>query len=110
MRKLSLATCQLILQVFSPQDQAEVAHILAYDCADNLTFLENQDELGLEPVRFALLKLSRGTIAEFKWWANMARVDWRDLLTAAGFAGSPTAHQEWASTTYGITSTKPSGT
>ena len=110
MRKLSPATCQLILQVFSPQDQAEVAHTLAYDCADNLTFLENQDELGLEPVRFALLKLSRGTIAEFKWWANMAKVDWRDLLTAAGFAGSPTAHQEWASTTYGITSTKPSGT
>jgi hypothetical protein len=40
----------------------------------------------------------------------MAKVDWHDLLTAAGVAGSPTAHQEWAKVTYGITSTKPSET
>jgi hypothetical protein len=110
MRKLSPATCQLILRIFSSQDQAEVAHVLANECADNLTFLENQDENGLEPVRFAILKLSRGNIAEFRWWANLARVDWRDLLTAAGFGGSPTAHEEWAKMRYGVTSTKPSGT
>jgi len=110
MRKLSPATCQLILQMFSSQDQAEVAHALANECADNLIFLENQDEYGLEPVRFAVLKLSRGNIAEFKWWANMARVDWRDVLTAAGFAGSPMAHQQWAKLSYGVTSTKPSST
>jgi hypothetical protein len=28
---------------------------------------------------------------------------------AAGFSGSPTAHQEWASASYGITSIKPNG-
>jgi len=110
MRKLSPATYQLVQQAFSSQDQAEVARVLANECADNLAFLENANEFGLEPVRFAVVKLSRGNIAEFKWWATMARVDWRDLLQAAGFAGSPTAHQEWASTTYGLTSTKPSGT
>jgi len=110
MRKLSPATCQLILRVFSSQDQAEVAQILANECADNLPFMEHQNEYGLEPVRFAVLKLSRGNIAEFKWWATMAKVDWHDLLTAAGFGSSSTAHQEWASASYGITSTKPSGT
>ena len=110
MKKLSPATCQLILRIFSSQDQAEVAQALANGCADNLTFLENQDEYGLEPVRFAVLKLSRGNIAEFRWWANMAKVDWHDLLAAAGFSNSLTAHQEWAKATYGITSTMPSGT
>ena len=110
MRKLSPATCQLILRVFSSQDQAEVAQILANECADNLPFMEHQNEYGLEPVRFAVLKLSWGNIAEFKWWANMAKVDWHDLLTAAGFGSSSTAHEEWASASYGITSTKPSGT
>ena len=105
MRKLSPATCQLVLQVFSPQDQAEVARILANECANNLPFMEHQNEVGLEPVRFAVVKLSRGNIADLRWWATMARVDWRDLLAAAGFAGSPTAHQEWASATYGVTFT-----
>jgi hypothetical protein len=109
MRKLSPATCQLILQVFSAQDQPEVAQVLANRCADNLPFLENQDEYGLEPMRFAVVKLSQGNIAEFRWWANMAQTDWRDVLAAAGFAGSPTAHQQWASMSYGITSTKPNG-
>ncbi len=110
MRKLTPATCQLILRVFSSQDQAEAAQILANECADNLPFMEHQNEVGLEPVRFAVLKLSRGNIAELKWWASITRVDWHDVLAAAGFAGSPTAHQEWASASYGITSTKPSGT
>ncbi len=45
MKKLSPATCQLILQVFSPQDQAEVAQILANECADNLPLMEHQDEV-----------------------------------------------------------------
>jgi len=110
MRKLSPATCQLVLQAFPAQDQAEVAQILANRCADNLPFLENQDEYGLEPVRFAVVKLSRGSFADLKWWANLAQVDWRGVLTAAGFSGSSTAHQAWASATYGITSTKPSET
>jgi hypothetical protein len=110
MKKLSPATCQLILKVFSPQEQAEVARVLAHECADNLTFLENQDEYGLELVRFAVVKLSRGDIGEFKWWATMAKVDWRDVLTAAGFSGSQTAHLEWARANYGVTSTKPSDT
>jgi len=110
MRKLSPATCQLVLQVFPSQDQAEVAQVLANDCADNLPFMEHQNEYGLEPVRFAVVKLSRGNIAELRWWANLARVDWHDVLTAAGFGGSPTAHQAWASASYGITSTKPSET
>lgn len=110
MRKLSPATCQLILRAFSPPDQPEVAQTLVNECADNLPFMERQDQYGLEPVRFAVVKLSRGNIAEFRWWANIAREDWPDLLAAAGFAGSPTAHQEWAKAAYGVTSTKPSET
>jgi len=110
MRKLSPATCQLVLRAFSPQDQREVAQALVSECADNLPFMEHQDEYGLEPVRFAVVKLSRGIVAEFRWWTNIAREDWPDVLAAAGFAGSPTAHQEWAKATYGITSTKPSET
>ena len=110
MKKLSPATCQLILRAFSPQNQAEVARILANECADNLPLMERRDEYGLEPVRFAVVKLSRGNIANLRWWASLARVNWNDLLVAAGFSASPTAHQEWASASYGVTLTKPKGT
>ena len=111
MKKLSLATCQLLLEVFSSQeDQIEAARTLANECADNLPFMEYQEEYALEPVRFAVMKLSRGSIAEFRWWVNLAKTDWRGVLAAAGFDASPTAYQAWAAMTYGITSTKPSGT
>ena len=110
MKKLSPATCQLLLRAFSPQNQREVAQVLVSECADNLPFLEHQDEYGLEPVRFAVVKLSGGNVAEFRWWASIAQQDWPDLLVAAGFSGSPTAYQEWANAAYGITSTKPSET
>jgi hypothetical protein len=110
MVKLSPATCQIILQVFAPEHQAEAAHILAYDCADNLPLFETQDEIRLDRMRFAVLKLCRGSLSELRWWVSLAQEDWRSVLLAAGFAEKGSAHQEWAKATYGVTSTEPSET
>ena len=110
MVKLSPATCQIILQVFAPEDQAEAARILAYDCANNIPLFETQDETGLDRMRFAVLKLCRGNLAELRWWVGLAQEDWRNVLLAAGFAEKGSAHREWARATYGVTSTEPSET
>ena len=110
MVKLSAATCHIILRVFAPENQAEAARILAYDCADNIPLFETQDEIGLDRMRFAVLKLCRGNLAELRWWASLAQQDWRDVLLAAGFAEKGSAHRDWARTTYGVTSTDPSET
>lgn len=111
MKKLSRATVEIINRLFAPEQQARVGRLLAEECGDNLPFLESQDEHGLEPIRFAVLKLSRGNLLEMEWWVSLAKADWRDVIRAAGFAGSPTAHREWAADVYhGRTSTTPSKT
>ncbi len=66
------------------------------DCGNNLPFFEDADEYGLERVRFAVIKLSRGNIKKLEEWVQAAQLDWRDVLMAAGFGKSITAHQRWS--------------
>lgn len=95
MSKLSEATQEKIRQLFPPEQHEETARLLRDECGNNLPLCEHWDEYGLERVRFAALKLSRGNLPELYHWVNLAKVDWRDVLMAAGFAHSVTAHKEW---------------
>jgi hypothetical protein len=49
----------------------------------------------LERVRFAALRLSKGTLAGLSDARELAHIDWRDLLVAAEFGEDPTAHERW---------------
>ena len=70
--------------------------MLRNECADNLPFCEDIDETGLKRLRFAVLRLSEGDPAKLRSAVDLAQSDWRDLLMAAGFGSSLTAHEEWA--------------
>jgi hypothetical protein len=93
--KLSQATEERIRRVFRPELRAEVARILEEECGNNLHFCEALDEVGMERIRFAVLKLSQGEIDKLKWWVKDAQRDWRDVLMDAGFGESLTAHKRW---------------
>lgn len=50
---------------------------------------------GLERIRFAVLKLVARNPKNENIAFNHAKMDWRDLFVAAGFAQSATEHDRW---------------
>ena len=93
---LSPRTILLIELVFSPKDMAEAAHWLESECGNNLPFCDKLDADGLERIRFAALKLSKGNIHKLLKAIDEACMDWRDLLMAAEFGYDVHAHEAWA--------------
>jgi hypothetical protein len=93
--ELSKATWERLRRLFPPQQQEEAARLLADECGNNLPFCEDLDPVGLERIRFAVLKLSGGNIEELRTAIKDAQTDWRDVLMSAGFGESVTAHESW---------------
>jgi len=73
-----------------------VETLLREECAENLPLMKGTDPVALERVRFAVLKLSGGSVDELRKWIDQAKVDWRDVLMAAGFGHSVNAHRDWS--------------
>jgi hypothetical protein len=96
MAALSATTRKVIAACFPPKQQTEAARLLGEECGSNLPFLENFDEVQLERVRFAVIKLSGGNLDKLRQATQIAQQDWRDVLVAAGFGHSLTEHQRWA--------------
>ncbi|MDR3401841.1 MAG: hypothetical protein P4L99_05010 [Chthoniobacter sp.] len=92
---LSPETSRRVELLFAPEQRAEVTRLLFEECGNNLPFLENRDEQGLERFQFAALKLSGGDLHGLREAIDLAKLDWRDLLVAAGFAHDPLEHQRW---------------
>jgi hypothetical protein len=81
--------------LFPPADRREAARLLEEECADDLPFCEGSDAESLERLRFAVLKLSHGDLSKLQEWVGAAKVDWRDVLVAAGWGNDLRAHQRW---------------
>jgi hypothetical protein len=92
--QLSAETEKRISLLFSPDQQQLVCTRLFQECGNNLPFLENLDEVQLQRFQFAVLKLSEGKMDKLDEAIELAKVDWRDLLVAAGFE-EPDAHTSW---------------
>ena len=69
--------------------------LLENDCGENLPLLRETDKYGLERYRYAALKLSQGNIDKLREAIAVAKIDWRDLLVAAGFGHDVSAHKRW---------------
>lgn len=96
--QLSLDTKRCVDILFPESEREEVVQLLVQECGNNLPFLENQNEEGLERFRFAALKLSGGNLRKLKDAVQLAKTDWRDLLVSAEFAEHINAHRHWFST------------
>jgi hypothetical protein len=92
---LSSETQRRLDILFRQEDRAEAERLLAEQCGNNLPFLENLDEQGLERFQFAALKLSGGDLSRLLNAIDLAKTDWRDLLMAAGFGEDTQAHVYW---------------
>jgi hypothetical protein len=80
--------------MFGGDGRSEARDLLVEDCAE-LPGWHLRTPEGLERVRFAVLKLSGGTIAGLVDAICLAQTDWRDALVAAGFGYDVSAHEAW---------------
>ena len=96
MISLSPKTKKLLNAVFPEKLRTQASLVIEHECANNLPFCEKNNMYQLERIRFAVLKLSAGNLEKLTEAVNIAKVDWRDVLVAAGFGYSTTAHEEWA--------------
>ena len=95
MIEVSANTRRRIEAVFSEPDWQRVAELLVATCGDNLPAVEaTYDELA-ERIRFAVLKLSGGSLRELQTQIEQAATDWRDVLVQAEFADDTSIHLTW---------------
>jgi len=74
-----------VRQLFPPDQQSEAISLLEKECGRNLPFSEDDSAQGLERVRLAVIKLAGGNLAELLRQIDIARVDWRDVLSSAEY-------------------------
>ena len=81
---------------FASADRAEAERMLVHECGANLPGSDDDsDPRGFERVRYAAMKLSGGRLDLLREAIELAKLDWRDLLMAAGFGEDITAHEPW---------------
>ena len=93
--ELSENTLQLVRHIFPPNHHSAVIATLEARCGSGLPLWSASTPHGLERIRFAVLKLSSGSLPEFERAIAIANTDWRDVLVAAGFGNSLSAHINW---------------
>jgi hypothetical protein len=95
MLPLSPDTLSRVEALFAPDQRDTARAALENDCANNLPFCEKMDLFALERIRFAVLKLSAGSLDGLRREIDQAKLDWRDTLVAAGFGHDVNAHSRW---------------
>ncbi len=93
--ELTPGTQLRIALLFSPANREYVSASMREECGSHLPFLDSADRLGLERVRFAVLKLSGGDLVELQRALDLAKQDWRDVLASCGFGDDIHAHSSW---------------
>jgi len=96
MIELSERIADLIDKLFSIKDRDEVRHLLEIECAENIPFCENSDKYDMDRIRISVLKLCDGNMDKLVEAIELAQIDWRDLLMAAGFGHDTQAHNKWS--------------
>jgi hypothetical protein len=83
-----------IRALFPPEEQPQVERMLIERCGTNLPLVDDWPA-HVERNRYAVLKLSGGSLPELARHVAVACTDWRDVLVAAGFGHDPGAHRSW---------------
>ena len=100
--KLSPETQRRVDAMYPAEKREEVSRLLVEECGHNIPpSRSDADEFAFERLRFAALKVSNGDVDVLKKAIDLAKEDYRELLGAAGFAWSTTAHKKWLPTGMG---------
>jgi hypothetical protein len=92
---LSPATLERVAALFQSPERGAAEQLLAESCADNLPFNEGATPMSLERIRFAVLKVSGGSLEKLRKAIEWAQIDSRDVFVWAGFHERPDAHLAW---------------
>lgn len=92
---LSRGTVERIHALYPQAEWEQVAQLLLARCGDNLPLVHTSFASLTERIRFAVLKLSCGSQEGLERHLQIAALDWRDVLLAAGFGTDVTAHLAW---------------
>ena len=95
MTPLSADTQRLVERMIDPARREHVRRSLQERCGTSLPLVGRGTPQSLERIRFAVLKLGTASDHDFDYAVSVANVDWRDVLVAAGFGHSVTAHRVW---------------
>lgn len=91
---LTNRTNELVDLIFSEDDRSLVLDILFSEAADNIPFCDESTPIGMERIRFSILKISDGRLDLFDKAIELAKIDWRDLFAEAEF-DHPGDHLKW---------------
>ncbi len=92
--KLSPETKRRVELLFRPEDQLTVTGLLDIECGYSVPGFKRGTQEDIERLRFAVLKLSGGDLSRLRIAIEQARVDFRDVLMAAGL-GDPSGYRTW---------------
>lgn len=94
---LSDRTRKLMHMVFNEENWDRIEQTLVEDCGPPDVYMGSVDNLnGIERIRIAAVKVSKGNLQHFEYCIRQARTDWRDLLMNAGFGSDLSAHLHWS--------------
>ena len=82
-----------ITNLFTPDEYETITKILIEEC--NADKIHVSSEIDVERIQLAVLNLSEGDTDKFLAAAQLAQLDWRDVLVAAGFGNDLEAHLKW---------------
>jgi hypothetical protein len=92
---LTRGTVERIHALFPQPEWEMVSQALLERCGDNLPLVHSTYVALTERIRFAVLKLSCGSLEGLERHLQIAVLDWRDVLLAAGFGTDVAAHLAW---------------
>jgi len=92
---LSRRTAALLAKLFSESEARRIHHRLLHEASENIPFHADGTPEKMERIRFSIIALITEDPKKEDYAFHLAKVDWRDLFVAAGFAHSATEHERW---------------
>lgn len=75
--------------------RSRIEERLVAETSEEIPMWHNFTPEGMERIRFSVIKLIAQNPQNEDIAFNHAKMDWRDLFLAAGFADSATEHERW---------------
>lgn len=91
---LSTRCLKVVERLFDEPRRSHIARRLVEEVSENIPFCDKHKPEDMDRIRFSIMKLLTEPGEDEDSVFELARIDWRDLFTAAGFH-STTAHFEW---------------